>query len=45
VPLHFSKRKRLRRARRLAVSLHVTVTSGGHKYSFTRRLKLVRGRA
>ena len=45
VPLHFSKRKRLRRARRLVVSLHVTVTSGGHKYSFTRRLKLVRGRA
>ena len=44
VPVHFSKRQRLRRARRLAVRLHVTVTSGGHRYSFTREVKLVRGR-
>ena len=44
VPVHFSKRQRLRRARRLAVRLHVTVASGGHKYSFTRHLKLVRHR-
>ncbi len=44
VPVHFSKRQRLRRARRLAVRLHVTVASGGHKYSFTRHLKLIRHR-
>ncbi len=42
VPVRFSKRRQLRRAHRLVVTLRITVTSAGSRHSFTRRLQLVR---